>query len=83
MNEADALSHIESKLQAKTTIELKLDQDPIKAAQSLFTDLRKLAKSGKDVILVKRKKNKNGSYWDAIWDRLNRAASLEIKSKLF
>lgn len=80
MQAPQVLQKIQGQLQAKTTVQLKLDDDAIKAARCLFTQLREAAASGKDVILIKRKKSQTGSYWNAIWDRLNRAATLDLSS---
>ncbi len=55
--------------------ELKLDQSPKLAARSLYARMRECSDSGASFIYVLRRKDQTGGLWDAIWDRLQRAAS--------
>jgi L-threonylcarbamoyladenylate synthase len=55
--------------------ELRLNDDPSLAARELYSRLRELATSGSKSIFVRRKADQNGGFWDAIWDRLSRAAT--------
>ncbi len=55
--------------------ELRLDANPRIAARSLYVRLRECSDSGAAFIFVVRKKSQEGGIWDAIWDRLTRAAS--------
>jgi L-threonylcarbamoyladenylate synthase len=55
--------------------ELRLDPNPRIAARSLYVRLRECSETGASFIFVIRKLSQQGGLWDAIWDRLNRAAS--------
>ncbi len=55
--------------------ELRLDENPRIAARSLYLRLRECSDSGASFIYVFRKKTQQGGLWEAIWDRLGRAAS--------
>jgi L-threonylcarbamoyladenylate synthase len=55
--------------------ELKLDSNPKLAARSLYARMREGSDSGASFIYVLRRKDQVGGLWDAIWDRLQRAAS--------
>jgi L-threonylcarbamoyladenylate synthase len=60
-------------------LELRLDEDPAIAARELYSEMRRLADSGADVIYVKSMDPEERSgLWQAIWDRLSRAASLDL-----
>ena len=86
-NEMDGLSpSTRKKIVAETKIskinnalELRLDEDPAIAARELYAEMRRLADSGADVLYVKSMKEEDRSgLWQAIWDRLSRAASLDL-----
>lgn len=55
--------------------ELKLDQNPRIAARSLYLRMRECSDGGAAFIYVIRAESQQGGIWEAIWDRLNRAAS--------
>jgi L-threonylcarbamoyladenylate synthase len=55
--------------------ELRLDQSPRIAARSLYVRMRECSDSGAAFIYVIRSPAQEGGVWDAIWDRLTRAAS--------
>lgn len=57
--------------------ELRLDSNPKIAARSLYVRMRECSDSGASFIYVFRSKSQTGGLWDAIWDRLTRAASRE------
>lgn len=62
---------------AHKAVELVLDDDPAVAARELYSEMRRLAESGADCIYVRARPDRDG-VWSAIWDRLGRAASMEI-----
>ncbi len=62
----------------KRAAELVLDEDPAIAARELYDRMRRLAGSGADAIVVRKVASRGGGFWDAINDRLARAASFEI-----
>jgi L-threonylcarbamoyladenylate synthase len=55
--------------------ELRLDPNPRLAARSLYLRMRECSDSGASFIYVIRPFEQEGGLWDAIWDRLQRAAS--------
>ena len=57
---------------------LELDSDPRQAARSLYQSFRDLSGEGQ-VIGVERQTIHNGDNWEAIWDRIERAATLHLK----
>ncbi len=59
--------------------ELRLDANPKIAARSLYVRLRECSDSGASFIYAVRHKEQDGGLWDAIWDRLSRAASRVYK----
>lgn len=59
-------------------IELKLDSSPKIAARSLYVKMRECGDSGADFIYVIKNNKSTDDFWDAVWDRLSRAASLKI-----
>lgn len=61
--------------------ELVLDENPALAARELYNQMRILSESPKaDLLFVKQKKahSSESGLWQAIWDRLGRAASLDL-----
>lgn len=59
--------------------ELRLDANPKIAARSLYVRLRECSDSGAAFIYAVRHADQDGGLWDAIWDRLTRAASRTYK----
>jgi L-threonylcarbamoyladenylate synthase len=55
--------------------ELRLDSNPRIAARALYARMRECTDSGATFIYVVRRKSHSGGLWEAIWDRLGRAAS--------
>jgi L-threonylcarbamoyladenylate synthase len=61
--------------------ELRLDPNPRIAARSLYVRLRECSDSGACFIYAVRHAEQDGGIWDAIWDRLSRAASRVYKDQ--
>lgn len=59
------------------TVELSLNPDPVLAARELYSEMRRLAETGVDCMFVRSHDNRDG-LWSAIWDRLEKAASLVL-----
>ena len=57
-------------------VELVLNADPQIAARFLYSQLHKLSSTEADFLYVHKKAFMNGDGWTAIWDRLQRAASI-------
>lgn len=57
---------------------LKLSDEAQLAARELYHELRVVAEAGADLIYVTRTSSQSGGFWDAIWDRLSRAATLNL-----
>lgn len=55
---------------------VELDANPMFAARTLYASLRQLALSGADFLIVERKSQHSSPEWRAVWDRLERAATL-------
>ncbi len=55
---------------------LKLSRDPLLATREFYARLRDVAAHGKDCILFYREPHHAGERWEALFDRLNKAASL-------
>jgi L-threonylcarbamoyladenylate synthase len=64
---------------AQNAVELKLNDDPAIAARELYSEMRKISESNADCIYVVNRPERQGM-WSAIWDRLSRAASLDLSS---
>jgi L-threonylcarbamoyladenylate synthase len=59
--------------------ELLLNDVPALAARELYSNLHRLAASGADVIYVRATlERRQHDLWSAIWDRLQRAASVDL-----
>jgi L-threonylcarbamoyladenylate synthase len=62
-------------------MELTLNEQAAQAARELYSEMRRLAESGADLLYVRKRKNQTvDGLWQAIWDRLTRAASLDLDS---
>ena len=79
-NIADASQAIQEnlKLENLNPAELVLAEDPVLAARELYANLRMAAESGANFIFVK-KINQTNDLWTAIWDRIEKAATVKIK----
>lgn len=55
---------------------LRLSQDPVLATREFYGQLRKAAAGGKDCLIFYREEYQTGERWEALFDRLNKAASL-------
>ena len=60
--------------------ELRLDPNPRIAARSLYLRMRECSDTGASFIYVFRRREQEGGIWEAIWDRLERAASRTYSS---
>lgn len=60
----------------QTFSELRLSPDPVVAARELYGKMRTVAEEGKDFIVFFKNDLHDGERWAAIFDRLNKAASL-------
>lgn len=59
--------------------ELRLNPDPLLAARELYASLRTLGESGAELIVCEVQQWQHGGAWEAIWDRLMRAAEVKIQ----
>jgi L-threonylcarbamoyladenylate synthase len=67
--------------QIRTPMELNLNEEAPQAARELYGEMRRQAESGADLLYVRRRKTQlDQGLWQAIWDRLTRAASLDLDS---
>lgn len=79
-NWSDAIqSEVEKKLGRKLSgaVELQLPESPQQAARMLYESFRRLSTSSNRAIWIARRDRSED--WEAIWDRVERAASLTIK----
>lgn len=67
--------HLES---SAIGMELKLDANPRLAARSLYSKMREAEEMGADFLYAFQRQGQSGGIWVAIWDRLNRAASVVL-----
>lgn len=58
--------------------ELHLPETPALAARGLYQSLREASGSSADVLILIWPEHKRGGEWSAIWDRLSKAASLDL-----
>jgi len=58
--------------------ELVLNDNPLLAARTLYADLRNLEQENTDCAIVRRTLSMRGGVWDALWDRLGRAATYRL-----
>jgi L-threonylcarbamoyladenylate synthase len=65
-------------LQQWRPVNLILSSEPVLAARQLYAKMRECAESGATVILVEKNPHKVGDLWAAIWNRLEKAASLNF-----
>ncbi len=57
-------------------IEMTLPSDANLAARELYSELRRCGESGASLILLHRSADKDSGLWSAIWNRLEKAATL-------
>lgn len=57
-------------------VEMKLQSDANLAARDLYSELRRCGESGASLILLHRSSDKDSGLWSAIWNRLEKAATL-------
>ncbi len=58
--------------------EIKLSDDPIWAARHLYSQMRKLSEQDIDFLLIIQHPHLRGGFWEAIWDRIHKAATLVL-----
>lgn len=59
--------------------ELLLSKDPLLAARELYVNMRELGDAKPDFIYIWREPENRGGIWDAIWDRVEKASSVQLK----
>lgn len=59
-------------------IRLTLPEDPVLAARALYQSLREAASGAGDVIVLDWPESRRKGDWVAVWDRLRKAASLDL-----
>lgn len=71
---------IESKLKStfQNPADWILPQDPLWAARELYQKLRDFSEHGHDLILIHRNSSENSEEWKGIWNRLEKAKTLEL-----
>ena len=75
-----ALSEIAVRLGIPTGVpeELVLNSEAVLAARELYAGMHRLSALRPSFILVRKTPEQSGGAWEAIWDRLDRAASLTL-----
>lgn len=63
----------------RNPMELILDENPELAARELYSEMRRLSESGADILFVRHSEARSHGLWQAIWDRLSRASTLDIR----
>jgi hypothetical protein len=58
--------------------ELVLLNEPWLVARTLYASLREMADEGIDYLVIAKRPTHRGEFWDAIWDRLERAAHFSL-----
>jgi L-threonylcarbamoyladenylate synthase len=68
---------LNSRIQDARILELQLPTDAALAARDLYAQMRRLSANA-EALIVKRDPQKSQGFWDAIWDRLDRAAIADL-----
>lgn len=76
-NEIDGVQIIKPK-NFDNFVELSLSSDPVLAARQFYSHLRNCADQNADFIIFYKKKYHVGEFWEALFDRIKKAASLTI-----
>ncbi len=64
---------------AEAIVELELGDEPLLAARTLYATMRECSeREGVEAMLVRKTDERSGEAWDAIWNRLERAASAVV-----
>jgi len=64
---------------ADAIVELELGDEPLLAARTLYATMRDCAeRDGTEAMLVRKTEERSGEAWNAIWNRLERAASAVV-----
>lgn len=76
-------SELESELRStfKNPAHWTLSSQAAQASRELYQDLRKFSLLGHDLIVIKRDKSHTGEDWRGIWNRLEKAKTLELSAK--
>lgn len=77
-----SVSEIADAVKMTKGIELQLSQDPRLAARELYGRLRQCSEAGGDFIYFRRLSSMAGEAWQAILDRLNKAATQRVESSV-
>lgn len=75
-NEIEGIKIVKPEGGIRTLAVLQLADDPVVAAREFYGELRRLAESGQDGILFYRQPIQTGELWEALFDRMYKAASL-------
>ncbi len=77
---AERLQEIAQKLQLKdqTSYEIPLSESPQKTARLLYAELQALKSRGVSFAWVKKTSEQKDEHWRAIWNRLEKAASINL-----
>ena len=59
--------------------ELVLSDKPDEAARMLYASLREVSKGSEDILFFKKKEIHRGEHWEAVLDRLGKAATIKIE----
>jgi hypothetical protein len=60
----------------------ELSHDPRIASRELYQNLREFSQHGHDLILISRHERQIGEDWKGIWNRLEKAKTLEFSDSL-
>lgn len=78
-NEIEGVKIVKPEAGIRKLAVLQLADDPVVAAREFYGELRRLAESGEDGILFYRQPIQTGELWEALFDRMYKAASLILK----
>ena len=76
--EIQARAEAALKIKLAGAVELRLPDSPAQAARVLYAELRRLSHTNRHVIYITRDARQTGTDWEAIWDRIGRAATVEF-----
>lgn len=79
--DAELIQEIETRLAVtlKSPAELELGMEATLAARKLYEEMRQLVSLGSDLLYVVRRPEQKGGLWNAIWDRIERAATFTLR----
>ena len=76
--EIQARAEASLKIKIEDAVELRLPDSPAQAARVLYAELRRLSRTSRHAIYITIDGQKSGADWEAIWDRIGRAAAAEF-----